>query len=76
MGLRRNDHDVTDSPAFYYDIFVDLYLLNLSSCLVYGRGGYGQWANLLSANSSCSVSYFRNRKYFFDLKQRPEPKGK
>jgi len=43
------------AAADYYDTFVDLYLLALSSCVVAGRGGYGVWASRMSRNSSCLV---------------------
>jgi hypothetical protein len=49
----------------YYETFVDLYILSRARCVVYGRGSYGRWANLLSANSSCSMSYFVDRAYNF-----------
>jgi hypothetical protein len=50
--------DLLDNPAAYYDTFVDLYLLSLAQCITFGRGYFGRWANLISANSSCYVSYF------------------
>jgi hypothetical protein len=48
LGLSNN----SDATAFY-DIFVDLYLLSLGRCVLFGSGGFGQWARLLSANPSC-----------------------
>jgi hypothetical protein len=35
-------------PEVYYGIFVDLYLLAQAKWFVYGRGGYGLWANMIS----------------------------
>ena len=40
-------------PYEFYDTFVDLYLLGMSKCVTYNRGGYGQWASLISYNVSC-----------------------
>ena len=67
--------DVRDRPEAYYDTFVDLYLLSQARCITSGRGGYGRWASLLSANSSCSMSYFRNRNYYFPLPQCIQPQA-
>jgi hypothetical protein len=53
-----NEPDLLDNPASYYETFVDLYLLSQAQCITFGRGRFGRWANLISANSSCSVSYF------------------
>lgn len=41
----------------FYDTFVDLYLLSQARCVVYGAGGYGQWASLLSSNPSCAKNH-------------------
>jgi hypothetical protein len=45
------------SAADYYDTFVDLALLAGAQCVVYGAGGYGQWASLMSANPLCARNY-------------------
>lgn len=46
--------NVTDrSPSDFYDTFVDLYLMGLSRCVTFNRGGFGQWASLMSHNSTC-----------------------
>jgi hypothetical protein len=39
----------------FYDLFVDLYLLGLGSCVTYGMGGYGYFASLISHNPHCSL---------------------
>ena len=40
-------------PNEFYDTFVDLYLLGMSKCVTYNRGGYGQWGSLISYDVSC-----------------------
>jgi hypothetical protein len=45
-------------PSEFYDVFIDLYLMGMSRCLTYNRGGFGQWALLIGYNSSC----FHNQK--------------
>jgi hypothetical protein len=37
----------------YYDTFVDLYLLALSGCIFFSKGGYGMWAVYISGNFNC-----------------------
>jgi hypothetical protein len=44
-------------PSDYYDTFVDLYLLALGKCVTYSMGGFGSWASLISANSSCWIRH-------------------
>eukprot|EP00977_Amphora_coffeiformis_P005467 scaffold1166_cov103-Amphora_coffeaeformis.AAC.1 len=72
--LKRHSHTkITTQSSDYFDVFVDLYLLSLAKCMVYGRGKYGQWANLLSKNSTCAFSYFQGRHYVFPPEQCPPP---
>jgi hypothetical protein len=54
-------------PAAYYETFVDLYILSQARCITFGRGLFGRWANLISADPSCNVSYFDkpHRQYKF-----------
>lgn len=40
-------------PSEFYDVFIDLYLMGMSRCLTYNRGGFGHWALLIGYNSSC-----------------------
>jgi hypothetical protein len=40
-------------PSDYYDTFTDLYLLAMSGCIFYSKGGYGLWAILVSGNTPC-----------------------
>jgi hypothetical protein len=58
------DWEVYNASA-YYDTFVDLYLLSMARCVLYGVGGYGRWASWIStggigggknrsSNASCS----------------------
>ena len=56
-----NSNDWKSRPASdFYGVFVDLFLLADSRCVIYGAGGFGHWASLLSRNHSCSVNH-RNR---------------
>ena len=63
LGHRISSKDMTFGLEAYYDIFVDLYLLAKAQCNVYGRGGFGKLANLMSYNSSCYMSYFSHVKH-------------
>jgi hypothetical protein len=50
-------------PSGYYFTFIDLYLAgNGKWCVAHGRGGFGQFANMLSINSTCVK---RHTKSFF-----------
>jgi hypothetical protein len=40
-------------PKEFYDTFVDLYLMGMSKCLTYNRGGFGHWALLIGYDASC-----------------------
>ena len=40
-------------PSEFYDVFVDLYLMGMSRCLTYNRGGFGQWALLIGYDPYC-----------------------
>ena len=51
------DKGASSNASFYYDTFVDLYLLSMSQCLVYSKGGFGKWGSLLSFNHSCSYRF-------------------
>jgi hypothetical protein len=54
--LDKVDDWKSRQPSEFYDIFVDLYLMGMSRCLTYNRGGFGQWALLIGYNSTCFVS--------------------
>ena len=43
----------------YNDVFVDLYLLAGGSCTVYGIGGFGYWASLLSKDRTCRMKHHK-----------------
>lgn len=45
------------SPADYYDVFVDLYLLGNSRGLAYNVGGYGKLGLLLGFNASNGIQH-------------------
>lgn len=42
-------------PKEFYDTFVDLYLMGMSKCLTYNRGGFGHWALLIGYDANCYV---------------------
>ena len=48
------------NAADYYQTFVDFYLLANSQCVVFGKGGFGLWAALVSRNQKCHMRHFRN----------------
>jgi hypothetical protein len=43
-------------PEEFYDTFVDLYLMGMSKCLTYNRGGFGHWALLIGYDANCSIT--------------------
>ena len=47
-------------PSDYYSTFVDLFLAGSAKCLVFGRGGFGRFASLMSYNASCSKKHTKN----------------
>jgi hypothetical protein len=57
--LHLDRADVNLSKAFpppasnFYDTLTDLYLLALSGCLFFSKGGYGLWAVLIGGNLIC-----------------------
>jgi hypothetical protein len=51
------DKGQSSNASSYYDTFVDLYLLTMSQCLVYSKGGFGKWGSLLSFNYSCGYRF-------------------
>jgi hypothetical protein len=51
------DKGASSNASSYYDTFVDLYLLSMSQCLVYSKGGFGKWGSLLSFNYSCGYRF-------------------
>ena len=54
--LRDRMH-VSEPVDQFYDTFVDLYLLAGAKCVIYGKGGYGKWASLLSYDPNCKKVY-------------------
>lgn len=54
LHLDQADDILNRNPSDFYDTFIDLYLMALSRCVTYNRGGFGQWALLIGYNSSCS----------------------
>jgi hypothetical protein len=55
--LKLSDGSRNNTPAGFYTVFVDLYLLANSRCVSYGLGGFGKWGSLLSHNRTCSVRH-------------------
>lgn len=53
LHLDKADHILHRKPSEFYDVFVDLYLMGMSRCLTYNRGGFGTWALLIGYNSTC-----------------------
>jgi hypothetical protein len=49
----------------YYDTFVDFYLMGLSRCVTYNKGGFGHWAMLISYNVSCKLRHQVNNNFTF-----------
>lgn len=45
----------------YYDVFADLLLLMRAKCVVYGHGGYGQWASLFTTGECTSYRQARGQ---------------
>ena len=41
----------------FYIIFVDLFIMSYSKCVVYGSGGFGRMGSLVSYNPYCGISY-------------------
>ena len=59
--LYNNDSWKTTKPSQYYDVFVDLYLLAQAKCVVYGLGGYGQWASTFTSGECYSYRQHRGK---------------
>lgn len=53
LHLDKADGMESRQPSEFYDTFVDLYLMGMARCVTYNRGGFGQWASLLSHDSTC-----------------------
>ena len=53
LHLDKADGVESRQASDFYDTFVDLYLMGMARCVTYNRGGFGQWASLLSHNSTC-----------------------
>jgi hypothetical protein len=53
LHLDKADGLHNRKPSDFYDTFVDLYLMGMSRCVSHSKGGFGQWASLISYNASC-----------------------
>jgi hypothetical protein len=49
-----------DDVSVFYTIFVDLFLMSYSSCVVYGAGGFGRMGSLVSYRPLCGIPYSVN----------------
>jgi hypothetical protein len=56
LNFATQSNDITD----FYVIFVDLFLMSYSKCVVYGAGGFGRMGSLVSYNPYCGIPYTRN----------------
>jgi hypothetical protein len=54
LHLEKADNWTTRDASEFYDTFVDLYMLGMSSCVAYNMGGYGKWGSQIGYNSSCA----------------------
>jgi hypothetical protein len=59
VNYTNDDAPVRYEPKDYYSTFVDLYLAGQGDCTVFGRGGFGRFANLLSYNASCALKHVK-----------------
>ena len=60
LGKREPDWQRFAASAFY-DIFVDLYILARSRCVVYHVGGFGRLGSLMSMDYACRANHGNQR---------------
>jgi hypothetical protein len=60
IGL-HNESDTSVTPADFYSVFVDIYLLAQSRCVALGVGGYGFWAQILGYDQNCWMRHSGHR---------------
>jgi hypothetical protein len=62
---KTKDHTATSVTEYnaedYMDVFVDLYLLANSRCVVYDVGGYGRWGSMLSQDPECYIDHYHHQ---------------
>eukprot|EP00536_Pseudo-nitzschia_multiseries_P009916 jgi/Psemu1/325846/estExt_fgenesh1_pg.C_2890009 len=51
-----------DDVSEFDSIFVDLFLMSYSNCVVFGPGGFGRWGSLVSFRPWCGAEFARLRK--------------
>ncbi|KAL3903056.1 MAG: hypothetical protein SGILL_010593 [Bacillariaceae sp.] len=56
--------DYETQPSDYYATFVDLFILANGRCLVYGQGGFGLFAALLSHDANCTAQHSGKKKLY------------
>mmetsp|Transcript_83125 Transcript_83125/g.124707 ORF Transcript_83125/g.124707 Transcript_83125/m.124707 type:complete len:96 (+) Transcript_83125:2-289(+) len=49
--------NVTHAPSEFFDTFVDLLLLGSARCISTGKGGYADYASVISFDPSCRNSH-------------------
>ncbi|KAG7363154.1 hypothetical protein IV203_026514 [Nitzschia inconspicua] len=50
-----------EEPSGFYGIFVDLFLMSYSTCVVYGAGGFGRFGSLVSFNPKCGMPFTKQK---------------
>jgi hypothetical protein len=63
LHLEKADNSESRHASEYYDTFVDFYLMGMSRCVTYNKGGFGHWASLISYNASCVFRHQFNEQY-------------
>ena len=52
--LQLDARPFNETVEYYYDTFVDLYLLAMGKCVTYTIGGFGSWARWIGGMGNCS----------------------
>jgi len=83
-GEKTKDHLAVDpphlnfaqleDPSGFYGIFVDLFLMSYSFCVVYGAGGFGRFGSLVSFQPWCGIPFTRQNGVLQDCPQHDEGK--
>jgi hypothetical protein len=54
--LHIGHHEVNathNSVSDFYDTFVDMYIISMTRCVAFGKGGYGRWGLLMGYDNTC-----------------------
>lgn len=57
LHLDKRDQWTSGNVADFYTIFVDLLVMAEARCMAHGLGGYGTFANILSADPNCVIQH-------------------